>query len=132
MVDVVVDVAEDVELGEVGQAGLDVEVDGDIAEVELGPADAAAQARDLVRVAKRMRCNVNLIAYNPVPGAWFMLDQERIKCWRASALNTLVYCLNKSPCCGSGMPELYMILKISGEVCRGQDPLTDLVLLCII
>lgn len=22
-------------------------------------------------------------AYNPVPGAWFMLDDERIKCWRA-------------------------------------------------
>ena len=25
-------------------------------------------------------------AYNPVPGAWFMLDKERIKCWEASAL----------------------------------------------
>ena len=22
-------------------------------------------------------------AYNPVPGAWFMLDEQRIKCWRA-------------------------------------------------
>ena len=22
-------------------------------------------------------------AYNPAPGAWFMLDEERIKCWRA-------------------------------------------------
>ena len=25
-------------------------------------------------------------AYNPAPGAWFMLEQERIKCWSASAL----------------------------------------------
>jgi methionyl-tRNA formyltransferase len=25
-------------------------------------------------------------AYNPVPGAWFMLDGERIKCWRASSM----------------------------------------------
>lgn len=25
-------------------------------------------------------------AYCPVPGAWFMLDKERIKCWRASLL----------------------------------------------
>lgn len=25
-------------------------------------------------------------AYNPVPGAWFMLEGERIKCWRAAAL----------------------------------------------
>jgi methionyl-tRNA formyltransferase len=24
-------------------------------------------------------------AYNPVPGAWFMLDDERIKCWSATA-----------------------------------------------
>lgn len=23
-------------------------------------------------------------AYNPVPGAWFMLDDERIKCWEAA------------------------------------------------
>ena len=23
-------------------------------------------------------------AYNPVPGAWFMLGEERVKCWRAS------------------------------------------------
>ena len=21
-------------------------------------------------------------AYNPVPGAWFMLDEQRIKCWQ--------------------------------------------------
>ncbi|MDH3338612.1 MAG: methionyl-tRNA formyltransferase [Gammaproteobacteria bacterium] len=25
-------------------------------------------------------------AYNPVPGAWFMLDDERIKCWKARRL----------------------------------------------
>lgn len=24
-------------------------------------------------------------AYNPVPGAWFMLGEERVKCWRATA-----------------------------------------------
>jgi len=33
-----------------------------------GVNDTPVQARDLVRVAKRMRCNVNLIAYNPVTG----------------------------------------------------------------
>jgi len=33
-----------------------------------GVNDSAALARDLVNVARRMRCNVNLIAYNPVPG----------------------------------------------------------------
>jgi methionyl-tRNA formyltransferase len=27
-------------------------------------------------------------AYNPVPGAWFGIDGERIKCWRASAVDT--------------------------------------------
>ena len=26
-------------------------------------------------------------AYNPVPGAWFMLGDERVKCWRASLVN---------------------------------------------
>lgn len=31
-------------------------------------------AADLLRLVR---------AYNPVPGAWFMLDGERIKCWRA-------------------------------------------------
>ena len=25
-------------------------------------------------------------AYNPVPGAWFMLDAERIKCWQATGI----------------------------------------------
>jgi methionyl-tRNA formyltransferase len=25
-------------------------------------------------------------AYNPVPGAWFMVDAERIKCWRAESV----------------------------------------------
>ncbi len=25
-------------------------------------------------------------AYNPVPGAWFMFDDERIKCWQASTV----------------------------------------------
>lgn len=42
-------------------------------------ADAALDwrrpASDLVRAVR---------AYNPVPGAWFMLDDERIKCWAAA------------------------------------------------
>ncbi len=45
------------------------------------PADAKLDwhepADDL---ARRVR------AFNPVPGAWFMLDDERIKCWQASSL----------------------------------------------
>ncbi len=35
------------------------------------------QAGDLERLVR---------AYNPVPGAWFMLDNERIKCWQARRL----------------------------------------------
>ncbi len=27
-------------------------------------------------------------AYNPVPGAWFMLGDERVKCWRASVASS--------------------------------------------
>ncbi|MGI9222555.1 MAG: methionyl-tRNA formyltransferase [Woeseiaceae bacterium] len=27
-------------------------------------------------------------AYNPVPGAWFMLDKDRIKCWQAETSST--------------------------------------------
>jgi methionyl-tRNA formyltransferase len=26
-------------------------------------------------------------AYNPEPGAWFMLDDERVKCWAAESVN---------------------------------------------
>ena len=36
--------------------------------------DWQRQAIDLERLVR---------AYNPVPGAWFMLDSERIKCWKA-------------------------------------------------
>ncbi len=25
-------------------------------------------------------------AFNPVPGAWFMIDNERVKCWQATAI----------------------------------------------
>lgn len=40
--------------------------------------DAALDWRaDAVLLDRRVR------AYNPVPGAWFMLGDERIKCWRA-------------------------------------------------
>ena len=37
----------------------------------------AAQLKRLVR------------AYNPVPGAWFELDGQRIKCWRVSSIDTI-------------------------------------------
>lgn len=43
---------------------------------KINTADAALDWRqsavDLVRMVR---------AYNPIPGAWFMLDDERIKCW---------------------------------------------------
>ncbi len=39
--------------------------------------DWQRQAVDLERLVR---------AYNPVPGAWFMLDNERIKCWKARRL----------------------------------------------
>jgi len=29
-------------------------------------------------------------AYNPAPGAWFMLGDERVKCWRATVADTTV------------------------------------------
>jgi len=29
-------------------------------------------------------------AYNPAPGAWFMLGDERVKCWRATVADTIV------------------------------------------
>lgn len=38
--------------------------------------------RPAVELARLVR------AYNPVPGAWFMLDKDRIKCWRAEASAT--------------------------------------------
>jgi len=47
---------------------------------KIKPADARLDwslAADLL--ARRVR------AYNPVPGAWFKLDDERIKCWRATS-----------------------------------------------
>lgn len=47
------------------------------ADAELDWQQAATQLARAVR------------AYSPVPGAWFMLDKERIKCWRASALTAV-------------------------------------------
>lgn len=44
------------------------------ADAELNWQQPAAQLARAVR------------AYSPVPGAWFLLDGERIKCWRASSL----------------------------------------------
>ena len=38
-------------------------------------------AMDWQRPARELERLVR--AYNPVPGAWFMLDEQRIKCWRA-------------------------------------------------
>ena len=45
---------------------------------KIRTADAALDfAQPAVELQRLVR------AYNPVPGAWFMLDDERIKCWRA-------------------------------------------------
>ena len=45
---------------------------------KIRPAEAQLDwQRDAVELARRVR------AYNPVPGAWFMLGDERVKCWQA-------------------------------------------------
>jgi methionyl-tRNA formyltransferase len=41
--------------------------------------DWRAPATELVRLVR---------AYNPVPGAWFELDGQRIKCWQVSCVDT--------------------------------------------
>lgn len=41
--------------------------------------DWAAPASDVVLAVR---------AYNPVPGAWFMIGDERIKCWRAESVDS--------------------------------------------
>jgi len=46
---------------------------------KVRPADARL---DWTRPAAELERQVR--AFNPVPGAWFMFDHERIKCWRAS------------------------------------------------
>ncbi|MDJ0812109.1 MAG: methionyl-tRNA formyltransferase [Woeseiaceae bacterium] len=45
---------------------------------KIRPAEARLDwQRDAAELARMVR------AYNPVPGAWFMLGDERIKCWQA-------------------------------------------------
>jgi methionyl-tRNA formyltransferase len=47
----------------------------------IRPADAELDWRERAPLlARKVR------AYNPVPGAWFMLGSERVKCWRATPL----------------------------------------------
>jgi len=45
---------------------------------KIKSADAAIDWQQSAAVLERM-----VRAYNPVPGAWFMLEDKRIKCWRA-------------------------------------------------
>lgn len=49
-------------------------------------------------------------AYNPVPGAWFMLGNERIKCWRAETVAD-----------GSGVPGQVLAADASGVVVACGD-----------
>lgn len=57
----------------------------DEAQATYAPKIRNADARlDWAQPAARLALAVR--AYNPVPGAWFMLGEERIKCWRARAL----------------------------------------------
>ena len=45
---------------------------------KIRPAEAQLDwQRDAAELARQVR------AYNPVPGAWFMLGDERVKCWQA-------------------------------------------------
>ena len=45
---------------------------------KIRPAEARLDwQRDAAELSRRVR------AYNPVPGAWFMLGDERVKCWQA-------------------------------------------------
>lgn len=46
--------------------------------VKIKSSDAAIDWQQSAVVLERM-----VRAYNPVPGAWFMLGDERVKCWRA-------------------------------------------------
>ena len=49
---------------------------------KLRPADAAMDWRlSADELCRKVR------AYNPVPGAWFMLGDERVKCWQASCVD---------------------------------------------
>jgi len=78
--------------GELLVANLPAILDGTLRAVEQDEA-AATYARkikttdagiDWQRPATELARLVR--AYNPVPGAYFMLDDERIKCWRAEAV----------------------------------------------
>ena len=56
----------------------------DAGQASYAPKFASADARiDWDRPAEEVARHVR--AFNPVPGAWTMLDGERLKCWRARA-----------------------------------------------
>lgn len=46
--------------------------------------DAAINWREQAVALQRL-----VRAYNPVPGAWFMLDDERVKCWMAHSIDAV-------------------------------------------
>lgn len=72
---------------------LDAIVAGDLEAVEQDESQAIYAPKiskqdavmDWRRSAHELRCLVR--AYNPVPGAWFELDGQRIKCWDVSTLD---------------------------------------------
>jgi len=71
-------------LGEIMRGGLAADAQ-DEAQATYAPkirnSDAQLDWRQsAVQLARAVR------AYNPAPGAWFVLDAERIKCWQARAL----------------------------------------------
>lgn len=64
---------------------------------KIRPAEARLDwERDAAELGRRVR------AYNPVPGAWFMVGNERIKCWQAR------------PVAGSGTPGAVMAADSDG------------------
>ena len=92
---------------------------------KIGSADAeldwALPAVDLERAVR---------AYNPVPGAWFMLDDERIKCWRAMAVSatdeppgTMIDTggVDFTVACGSGALRLDEVQRPGKRTVRGRE-----------
>lgn len=77
--------------GELLVQRLDAIIGGTLAAVPQNDSDAsyagkissADAALDFHAAATELERQIR--AYNPVPGAWFMLDDQRIKCWSARA-----------------------------------------------
>ncbi len=97
--DYLADLARTVEAS--GAAGLDGPVDTAIDAIVAGELDAVEQDESLVTHAKKITTTdaaldwlqsatdlcLKVRAYNPVPGAHFRLGEERVKCWRANAVD---------------------------------------------